>query len=71
MARFEPLQADAGWRICSLLKIVTDEQADGFFVLGDPGLESQPSRIAPFALAHRLPTMSLFKMVVEAGGLMS
>ena len=50
---------------------ITKEQANGLFILGDPVLDMQRSRIAQFALEHRLPTMSPESGFVEAGGLMS
>jgi putative ABC transport system substrate-binding protein len=40
-------------------------------VLSSPLFASQSSRIAELAIAHRLPTMFIFKPYVEAGGLMS
>ena len=50
---------------------IINEQANGLFVLGDPVLDTQRRRIAQFAIEHRLPTMSLARGFVEAGGLMS
>jgi len=55
----------------SAFHAITAEQANGLFLHGDPVLDSQNSRIAQFALAHRLPTMSPLRMWVEAGGLMA
>jgi putative ABC transport system substrate-binding protein len=50
---------------------ITDEQANGLFVLGDSVLDMRRSRIAQFAREHRVPTMSLARQFVEVGGLMS
>ena len=50
---------------------ITDEQANGLFMVGDAVLDMQRSRIAQFALENRLPTMSLARQFVEVGGLMS
>ena len=55
----------------SAFHAITAEQANGLFLHGDPVLDSQNSRIAQFALAHHLPTMSPLRMWVEAGGLMA
>jgi putative ABC transport system substrate-binding protein len=40
-------------------------------VLSSPHFIAQRERIAELAIQHRLPTMSIFKFYVEAGGLMS
>jgi putative ABC transport system substrate-binding protein len=50
---------------------ITDGQANGLFVLGDVILAMQRSRIAQFALEHRLPTIDIARQFVELGGLMS
>ena len=53
------------------LHTITDEQANGLFVPGDPMLDMQHSRIAQFAIEHRVPTISLTRDFVTLGGLMS
>jgi putative ABC transport system substrate-binding protein len=40
-------------------------------VLSTPLFAQQSSRIAELAISHRLPTMFIFKLYVQAGGLMS
>jgi putative ABC transport system substrate-binding protein len=40
-------------------------------ILSSPHFIAQRERIAELAIQHRLPTMSIFKFYVEAGGLMS
>src|SRR5262249_9350765 len=49
---------------------ITDMQANGIYIAGDPVLDMQRSQIAQFALEHRVPTMSLARQFVEVGGLM-
>jgi putative ABC transport system substrate-binding protein len=50
---------------------ITDMQANGIYIAGDPVLDMQHSQIAQFALEHRMPTTSLSRHFVEVGGLMS
>jgi len=45
--------------------------ADVVLVLSSPFFGEQDSRIAALAIAHRLPTMFIFRTYVDAGGLMS
>jgi putative tryptophan/tyrosine transport system substrate-binding protein len=47
------------------------ETAQTALVLSTPFFAQQSSRIAELAIAHRLPTMFIFKFYVQVGGLMS
>ncbi len=47
------------------------ERAQGVLVLGTAIFVAERQRVAELAIKHRLPTMSMLKDVVEAGGLMS
>jgi putative ABC transport system substrate-binding protein len=51
--------------------LMTQERANGVIVAGDAFLHDQAGRIAPLALAHRLPSIAHPRVYVEAGGLMS
>ena len=53
------------------LEVVAGERPDGLFVYPDPYTRAERTRIAEFALKHRLPTMFAFRDFVDAGGLMS
>jgi putative ABC transport system substrate-binding protein len=46
-------------------------QADALYLCGDPVVTTNRIRINTLALGARLPTMSVFRQYVEAGGLMS
>jgi putative ABC transport system substrate-binding protein len=46
-------------------------RADALYIVGDPLVNTQRTRINTFALAARLPTMYVQREYVEAGGLMS
>jgi putative tryptophan/tyrosine transport system substrate-binding protein len=46
-------------------------RADALYLCGDPLVTTNRVRINTLALGARLPTMSLFRQYVEAGGLMS
>jgi putative ABC transport system substrate-binding protein len=46
-------------------------RAQAVLVLGSPIFFAERQRVAELAIKHRLPTMSMLKEVVEAGGLMS
>jgi ABC-type uncharacterized transport system substrate-binding protein len=50
---------------------ITDTQANGLYISGDPMLDAQHRRIAQFALEHRVPTMFYKRALMEGGGLMS
>jgi putative ABC transport system substrate-binding protein len=50
---------------------ITDAQANGLYMPGDPMLDMQRSRIAQFALEHRLPAIASMGQFVMLGGLMS
>jgi putative ABC transport system substrate-binding protein len=53
------------------LAAVLHEQADGLIIDSDAVTGQVQAPIAAFARAHRLPLISAFRRVVEAGGLMS
>lgn len=50
---------------------VARDEAQMLHVLSTPNFVQQRARIAELAIRHRLPTMFIFRMYVEAGGLMS
>jgi putative ABC transport system substrate-binding protein len=52
-------------------RTIIDAQANGLYVPGDPMLDLQQSRIAQFALEHRLPAISQWRQFGRLGGLMS
>jgi putative tryptophan/tyrosine transport system substrate-binding protein len=53
------------------LAAVAHEQAEGLIIDSDAVTGQAQAPIAAFARAHRLPLISAFRRVVEAGGLMS
>ena len=53
------------------LDVIAAERPDALFVYPDPFIGQERTRIAEFALKHRLPTMFAFRYFVDAGGLMS
>jgi putative ABC transport system substrate-binding protein len=53
------------------LKIATRQRAGGLFVPGDPLVTNRPRMVADLALKYRLPTITDFRELPEAGGLLS
>jgi putative ABC transport system substrate-binding protein len=53
------------------LSAVVSQRPDALFVLFDPMMFSQRTRIAEFATRHRVPLMAPHREYVEAGGLMA
>lgn len=64
------LRVDQGG-LDSALAAVAHEQAEGLIIDSDAVTGQVQEPIAAFARAHRLPLISAFRRVVEAGGLMS
>ena len=57
--------------VARALNAIAAERPDALFVYPDPLIGMERTRIAEFALKHRLPTMFAFRYYVDAGGLMS
>ena len=53
------------------IRRAVQDEAQMLLVLSSPSFTNQRTRIAELAIRYRLPTMSTFKIYVEAGGLMS
>jgi ABC-type uncharacterized transport system substrate-binding protein len=53
------------------LQVATRHRASALFVPGDPLVTNRPRVVAELALKYRLPTMTDFRELPEAGGLMS
>jgi putative ABC transport system substrate-binding protein len=55
----------------SALQTATRQRADALFVLGDPLVTNRPKMLADLALKYRVPTITDFRELPEAGGLLS
>ena len=55
----------------SALQRATSEQAQALFVPGDPLVTNRPKMVADLALKYRLPTVTDFRELPRAGGLLS
>jgi putative ABC transport system substrate-binding protein len=53
------------------LQAATRQRADALFVPGDPLVTNRPNILADLALKYRLPTITDFRELPEAGGLLS
>ncbi len=55
----------------SALQTATRQRTDALFVPGDPLVTNRPKMLADLALKYRLPTITDFRELTEAGGLLS
>ena len=55
----------------SALEAATRQRAGALFVSGDPLVTNRPRMVADLALKYRLPTITDFRELPEAGGLLS
>jgi ABC-type uncharacterized transport system substrate-binding protein len=67
----QSLPLRSGEDIDAALQAAKRENAQAFFTMDDPLVQSQRARIVAFALRQRLPVMGEFKSIPDAGGLAS
>ena len=69
--KLHPLGVRAPAEIDNALSAILKQRADALYVFEEPVFFIERTRIAAFAIQHRLPTIFGFRDFVEAGGLMS